>query len=120
MPKSPIMPILPIPPIPPITPINPPKKMTSGKEKELKERRTPFLSRGMGRTTHLEESTALLDERTTVLEERASLLEERASLLEERADTLETLAAGHLPVAFVEELPPQPNPDTIYFICSAP
>ena len=80
--------------------------MTSWKEKELKERRTPFLSRGMGRTTHLEESTALLDERTTVLEERA--------------DTLETLAAGHLPVAFVEELPPQPNPDTIYFICSAP
>lgn len=107
MPKSPIM------PIPPITPINPPKKMTSWKEKELKERRTPFLSRGMGRTTHLEESTALLDERTTVLEERASLLEERA-------DALETLAAGHLPVAFVEELPPQPNPDTIYFICSAP
>ena len=107
MPKSPIL------PIPPITPINPPQKMTSWKEKELKERRTPFLSRGMGRTTHLEESTALLDERTTVLEERASPLDERT-------DTLDPLAAGHLPVAVVEELPPQPNPDTIYFICSAP
>ena len=80
--------------------------MTSWKEREQKERRTPFLSRGMGRTTHLEE-------RTTVLEERASLLEERA-------DALETLAADHLSVAFVEELPPQSNPDTIYFICSAP
>ena len=66
--------------------------MTSWKEREQKERRTPFLSRGMGRTTHLEE----------------------------RADALETLAADHLSVAFVEELPSQPNPDTIYFICSAP
>lgn len=84
----------------------PPKKMTSWKEREQKERRTPFLSRGMGRTTHLEE--------------RATVLEERASLLEERADALETLAADHLSVAFVEELPSQPNPDTIYFICSAP
>lgn len=60
----------------------------------------------MGRTTHLEECTAQLEERT--------------SLLEERADALETLTAGHLPVAFVEELPSQPNPDTIYFICSTP
>ena len=73
--------------------------MTSWKEREQKERRTPFLSRGMGRTTQLEE---------------------RTSLLEERADALESLAAGHLPVAFVEELPSQPNPDTIYFVCSTP
>ena len=73
--------------------------MTSWKEREQKERRTPILSRGMGRTTQLEE---------------------RTSLLEERADALESLAAGHLPVAFVEELPSQPNPDTIYFVCSTP
>ncbi|MBO4659731.1 MAG: hypothetical protein J5637_08920 [Prevotella sp.] len=87
--------------------------MSSWKENAQKERRTPFLSRGMGRTTRLEESTSLLDE-------RAADLERRATLLEARADALETLTSGHLPVAFVDSLPQQPDPETIYFICSAP
>ena len=64
--------------------------------KDHKEHRTPFLSRGMGRTTQLEAATAQL---------------------EERVDRLENQSATTSLIAFVDELPQQPAPDTIYFIC---
>ena len=62
--------------------------------KDHKERRTPFLSRGMGRTTQLEERVTALENHVTALDDQQP--------------------AEHL--AFVSELPEQPDPSTIYFI----
>lgn len=56
--------------------------------KEHKERRTPFLSRGMGRTADLEQ----------------------------RVETLEANVANTERLVFVKQLPAHPDPDTTYVI----